>query len=150
MIRKFIPFLALMLTLAACGSAPSLIQEESVTSETEALLVPVSINVQPGTVCSDTATNCKLFEDPANPTPALTVVTLIFNRAAFTGTYTTSHTAIIQLTAAQTSTFHTNFDASTGHTPPKHLAIGTEYDTTLPQNTNITSPSGVPSYTITP
>lgn len=102
--------LALLLCLPlACGpSGPS--GEAEASSTSEAVTVPLTINVAELSYAPSTTTASRLSESSHSPTPSLTAVTISPGAASFSGTYnTTTKTASVSMTNAQISAMTPNF-----------------------------------------
>jgi len=125
--KKFIPFLLLVLTLLACSGAP-VVQTTSPEEQTESVqqsLVQLVEHVRSDTL-QMVAPKGLLSEDPARPTPLLTQTTVVIPGTGKTcagsfvgglGTYsTTAHQAILCLSSAQFNAINAGLALEPGHT----------------------------------
>lgn len=127
------PILLLLLTLmlAACGGDPSSTATESpAVASSEALLVPLVEHVQPGTL-QMIAPRGRTSEDPAHPTPNLTLVTYVI--ASGCSTYsTTAKMAIMCVTTAQFNAVNTADAAAFADPTHHHVDVSLTYDDSAP------------------
>lgn len=114
-----------MLILAACGSAP---QEETSTNEvSQALLVTEPMHVQPMTL-QMVAPKGRTSEDPAHPTPNLTLVTWVVNTGACSTYSTTAKMAIVCVSTAQFNAVNADLAAAFADPTHHHVDVSVTYD----------------------
>lgn len=110
--------LALSIAITGCGVAdPS----ESDTSSTTEALTTVTMHVTPGTI-NPQSPNATLYEDPANPTPLLTVTTVISSITGKSLYHTASDSAIVFVTTDQLAQMNAFLAAYPGHKLDVQLA----------------------------
>lgn len=129
MLKPILLLILSTLVLAACGGAPGdadATTESSVATSSEALLVPLVEHVQPGTL-QMASPRGRTSEDPAHPTPNLTLISYVI--ASGCSTYsTTAKTAIMCVTTAQFNAVNAADAAAFADPTHHHVDVSLTYD----------------------